>query len=59
MKDGSSKTDGKKRDPKKNCKRCYGRGYQSYLVGDGYHVVDGLREPNDEREKRPCKCVLS
>lgn len=40
---------------KKNCKMCYGRGHQSFLVGDGYH--EKTREPNPERVLKACVCV--
>ena len=44
--------------PKKNCKKCYGRGTLSCLLGDGY-IVDsfGEKSPNENRQNIPCSCL--
>lgn len=42
-----------------SCKRCYGRGYVTYLVGDGYlSGPPGARAARQARDQRACpSCV--
>jgi hypothetical protein len=46
---------------KKNCNHCYGKGFETYLIGGGYfpkapgHVSE--RIPRQARSLRACRCV--
>lgn len=42
---------------KKNCKKCQGRGYLSYLIDDGYTTIANDRTKNEERRHTPCICL--
>lgn len=46
---------------KKNCNKCYGRGVQNYLVGDGYKRITTdhgvVKVKNEARTTMPCPCT--
>lgn len=45
----------------KSCNDCYGRGYQIYLIGDGYigkAATKDVRLARKARDLRACRCVI-
>jgi hypothetical protein len=44
---------------KKSCNDCFGRGFQTWLIGDGYRTGDhGWRVKRKNRDARACRCVV-
>ena len=41
----------------KKCKHCYGRGYHTVLIGDGYTTAGEKREKRKNRNYNLCQCV--